>query len=172
MHNNERVAFACTTTLQRKDQTMHTLIEIFKRVVKVLLTPIRYIVDIWKPSQSIDELIKEAEGENQGLTPYPYTPLSTENANTRLNAEAAILFEDDRIVLTVEHDFKDMPSWVEGDIKTRNISVMMMGGGTVILDLPLPTGEIEKLENAKYLVFVTGTGPKKLMHNISFIYQG
>lgn len=151
---------------------MHSIFEVLARIINILLTPVRYIIDICKPSKTIDDLIKEAEDETPANEKYPYAPFSGQAQTERLEAEAAILFEDDRIVLTVEYNFKDVPSWVEGDASTRNISVMMMGGGTVVLQLPLPANETERLQTTKYMVFVTGTESKKLMHNISFIYKG
>ncbi len=147
------------------------VIALLSFVFRILLTVVRYIMSIGRKDMDVDDILAEAEAAGDYIA-YPYEAFPVRTEIERLEAEAAILFENDRIILTVDYDFLDVPSWVEGDGETRNISIAMMGGGTVILKLPLPMGEIERIKQTKYMVFVSGTGNAKLMHNISFIYKG
>jgi hypothetical protein len=94
-----------------------------------------------------------------------------EGTQGRIDAEAALLLEDDRAVLSVGFDFADVPSWVEWDLRSGRLSVAQMGGALAELSLDLPRSARDSLRSLKRLALVTGNGPDKLMHYIAFIVR-
>ena len=132
----------------------------FADKLKSLLTGLLYKLGIWKESAGVGETASPAE-----IHPAPA------GTHGRLEADAVILSEDDRIVLSIGHDFEDVPSWVEWDMKTGRLSVAQMGGALAELKLQLPLFYKERMKNVKRLALVTGSGPEKMMHYVAFIMR-
>jgi hypothetical protein len=128
--------------------------------LKNLLTGLLYKLGIWKDSGGA------------GFTPpRPGSHDVPAGTHGRLEADAVILSEDDRVVLSIGHDFADVPSWVEWDMKTGRLSVAQMGGAFAELRLQLPLFYKERMKNVKRLALVTGSGQEKTMHYIAFIMR-
>jgi hypothetical protein len=132
----------------------------FAAKLKSLLTGLLYKLGIWKES-----------GDSAQPSPRPEAHDIPAGTHGRLEADAVILSEDNRIVLSVGHDFEDVPSWVEWDMKTGRLSVAQMGGALAELKLQLPLFYKERMKNVKRLALVTGSGPEKMMHYIAFIMR-
>ena len=128
--------------------------------LKSFLTGLLYKLGIWKES-----------GESDRASPRPDAHDIPAGTHGRLEADAVILSEEDRIVLSVGHDFEDVPSWVEWDMKTGRLSVAQMGGALAELRLQLPLFYKERMKNVKRLALVTGSGHEKTMHYIAFIMR-
>ena len=59
-----------------------------------------------------------------------------------LNAEAALAFEDNQLVLSVDYQFDDIPAYVEFDVARHHINIVQQGGMVATLSqLPLPAQE-------------------------------
>ncbi len=126
-------------------------------MLKDLLTQLVYKLCIWRKAEDddssfvADEEVKSPKGVN-GL----------------LDVETALLFEDSRVILMVDYDFSDVPSWIEGDTETKSISIVQMGGAVANVKMTLPEQEKERWQNLKRIALVSGTGSQKLMHYVSF----
>jgi hypothetical protein len=113
---------------------------------------------------------KPSEAGQPPLRNLPETPPA--GTSGKLDADAVLLAEDGRVVLSVGHDFADVPSWVEWDAGTGRLSIVQMAGAVAELALTLPAEAKEKLGPLRRLALVTGSGPEKLMHHITFIARG
>lgn len=96
-----------------------------------------------------------------------------------LGADALLLREDDRIVLSVDFFFSDIPSWLEWDSETRKLAIVQMGGAMAELALELPESHVIDFERAKRIYLVTRKGHKrlesandqKLVHSVNLIVR-
>lgn len=79
-----------------------------------------------------------------------------------LGADALLLREDDRIVLSVDFFFSDIPSWLEWDVGTGKLGIVQMGGAIAELKLDIPETHVIDFENAKRVLLVTRKGQKRL----------
>jgi hypothetical protein len=131
----------------------------FGAKLKSLLTAFLYKLGIWKESERIPH------GSDR-----PDNVIPT-GSHGRLEADAVILSEGDRVVLSIGHDFADVPSWVEWDMRTGRLSVAQMGGALAELRLELPLFYKERMKNVKRLALVTGQGHEKMMHYVAFIMR-
>ncbi len=90
--------------------------------------------------------------------------------NGRLDAPTLLLNEGNQAVLIIEHDFRDIPSWVEWDRKGWRLSLALMGGG--LLELPLTSETLAQapVEGIKRLLLVTGSTEKdRISHFVAII---
>lgn len=96
-----------------------------------------------------------------------------------LGADALLLREDDRIVLSVDFFFSDMPSWIEWDSERKKLAIVQMGGAVAELDLDLPESHVIDFEKARRVYLVTRKGQKrlesandqKLVHSVNLIVR-
>lgn len=89
-----------------------------------------------------------------------------------LEVPTLLLTEDDKIVLMVDYDFEDFPSWVEWDIKTRTLSVVQMGGAAAQLALTMPMQQLGALnDKTMRLMLITGRYERRNGHYVSFIVR-
>jgi len=129
--------------------------------LKKILINILYKLGIWSRTDNdsgVDAVF------SRGLSPSP-------GIDGRLEAQAALLFEEGRIVLSVDHEFLDMPSWIEGDVQKRTLNIVQMGGAVATLDLLLPQAEVARMKKVSRIALVTKFGQENLLHYVSFILR-
>lgn len=132
----------------------------FGAKLKSLLTGLLYKLGIWKESARVPHEPVKAE--------QIVVPVGTHG---RLDADAVILSEGDRVVLSIGYDFADVPSWVEWDMSNGRLSVAQMGGAVAELRLELPLFYKERMKDVKRVALVTGRAPAKMMHYVAFIMR-
>jgi hypothetical protein len=88
-----------------------------------------------------------------------------------VHAPALWLHEDRNIVLLVDYDFEDFPSWVEWDRTTRKLFVVQMGGAAAELPLEVPANENMPARDIHRLLLVTGKHERRNAHFVSFIVR-
>lgn len=89
-----------------------------------------------------------------------------------LEVPTLLLTEDDKIVLMVDYDFADFPSWVEWDMKARTLSVVQMGGAAAQLALTMPMQQLGALnDKTMRLMLITGRYERRNGHYVSFIVR-
>jgi hypothetical protein len=97
------------------------------------------------------------------LESVPRTLLKeSEGFNGPLGADALLLSEDDKIILSVDYFFSDIPSWLEWDSETSKLGIVQMGGAIAELNLEVPKDNIIDFEKAKKVLLVTRKGQKRL----------
>ena len=47
-----------------------------------------------------------------------------------IEVDAALVIKEDKAVLVVDQEFKDIPSWIEWDTSLNTLSITQMGGAT------------------------------------------
>lgn len=97
-----------------------------------------------------------------------YEPVGFHGA---LDAEAAILFEDERVILSVEYDFTDMPIWVEGIEEGQIIRIAQASGDTADLKLTLPLLNKEELLKTKRIALITGKYTERILQYVRFTFR-
>ena len=93
-----------------------------------------------------------------------------------LDAPALLLSEDDRVILTVDYFFADIPSWLEWDGATGKLAVVQMGGAVAELGLNIPDSHIINLEQARRVYLITrmaqdAANDSKIVHAVSLIVR-
>lgn len=122
------------------------------------------------------------EGKKTTVLPSESVPdrlLKDEGFHGPLGADALLLKEDDKIVLSVDFFFSDMPSWIEWDSERKKLGIVQMGGAIAELDLELPESHIVNFEKARQVYLVTRKGQKrlemandqKLVHSVNLIVR-
>lgn len=89
----------------------------------------------------------------------------------RLDVPTLLLNEDSHMVLIVDYDFEDIPSWVEWDARMKKLSVVQMGGAAAELALGIPAGLNASFETMQRLMLVTGRFERRNGHYVSFIVR-
>lgn len=130
------------------------------KTLKALLTDFLYKLGLGKRKSAP---ASPAPVENEWVRPHGTTGL--------VEAPTLLLTEDDRIVLMVDYDFADFPSWVEWDMKARKLSVVQMGGAAAELALTMPLHQIGMIGEAKRLMLITGRHERRNGHYVSFIIR-
>jgi hypothetical protein len=128
--------------------------------LKALLTDFLYKLGLGK-KESIAPA--PAPAENEWARPHGTTGL--------VEAPTLLLTEDDKIVLMVDYDFADFPSWVEWDTKSRKLLIVQMGGAAAELALTMPLHQIGSIGTTKRLMLITGRYERRNGHYVSFIVR-
>lgn len=105
-------------------------------------------------------------GRKNDLLPAESVPRSllkeNEGFHGALGADALLLAEDDKLILSVDYFFSDIPSWLEWDSETSKLGIVQMGGAVAELNLEVPKDNIIEFEKAKKVLLVTRKGQKRL----------
>ena len=92
-----------------------------------------------------------------------------ESARRTINADALFVKENNKLALVVDHEFDDVPSWVEWDLRQQKLRVMEMGGDIVELNTLIEKKDAEDFRGFKSLYLVTNHGEQKIRHTVSLI---
>lgn len=108
--------------------------------------------------------------------PKPVFPEEVRGIHGVLDVPALLLREDDRVVLSVDVYFPDMPSWLEWDVDAATLSVVQMGGAMSQLALTLPPEDAVAFEAVRRVLLVARESKEfgvedKLIHYISLIVR-
>ena len=107
--------------------------------------------------------------KKQTMTPTTFT----RGFAGQLNAKTALLFEDDRIVLAVNHAFDEAPIYVDFHLDTRHIDIVQETGDIATLaQATVPMEEAERLINTSSIALVTGQGEDKLLQVVKLRVRG
>ena len=89
----------------------------------------------------------------------------------RIDVPTLLLNEEQHMVLVVDYDFEDIPSWVEWDAKLKKLSVVQMGGAAAELALSIPANMNASLTQIQRMMLVTGRYDRRNGHYVSFIIR-
>lgn len=102
----------------------------------------------------------------------PAVPDRPHGTTGLLEVPTLLLTEDDKVVLMVDYDFADFPSWVEWDMQARTLSVVQMGGASAQLALTMPMQQLGALnDKTMRLMLITGRHERRNGHYVSFIVR-
>jgi hypothetical protein len=113
------------------------------------------------------------EQETGPSLPEPVIQEETRKHGTAglLEVPTLMLCENDKVVVIVDHDFMDFPSWVEWDVKESKLYVVQMGGDYAELALNLAGHHAATLMRTQRLMLVTGRFERRNGHYVSFIVR-
>lgn len=131
--------------------------------LKTILTNLLYKLGLGK-RKSTPSGTAAPDAETEPARPHGTTGL--------LEVPTLLLTEDDKVVLMVDYDFADFPSWVEWDMQARTLSVVQMGGASAQLALTMPMQQLGALnDKTMRLMLITGRYERRNGHYVSFIVR-
>lgn len=94
-----------------------------------------------------------------------------ESARKIIQTDALFVKEKDKLALVVDHEFDDVPSWLEWDVKDKKLSIMQMGGDIAQLNTIMSKEDADEFKDFKSLYLVSNTGKEKIRHTVSMIVK-
>ncbi len=91
--------------------------------------------------------------------------------NGPLLADMLVLQKDGRTVLVVDHEFEDIPEWVEWDISRNTIGIVQMGGAVAELKSVIPPEKVDMFRNAKNLNLAVRFDGKHVVHGVYMVVR-
>ncbi|MCB1558007.1 MAG: hypothetical protein KDJ50_03675 [Alphaproteobacteria bacterium] len=110
----------------------------------------------------------------------PHEPANTQSfapekplvgTNGPIVADMLVMKRDDRIVLAVDHEFTDIPEWVEWDVSRNTIGICQMGGAVAELKSVIPPEKIDMFRNAKNLALAIRFDGKDVVHGVYLVVR-
>jgi hypothetical protein len=124
------------------------------RILKKILTHLLLFFRIKKqqpsvPVKDVDTISKGTEG--------------------KVDVDAIVIIKEERIVLVVDLDFKDIPCWVEWDASLNKLSVSQKGGASAYLNSPIPVNEYERFKSLDRILLISRYHGRRIVHYLTFI---
>ncbi len=91
--------------------------------------------------------------------------------NGPLLADMLVMQKDGRTVLVVDHEFEDVPEWVEWDISRNTIGIVQMGGAVAELKSVIPPEKVDMFRNAKNLNLAVRFDGKHVVHGVYMVVR-
>ena len=88
-----------------------------------------------------------------------------------LEADAALVLKEDRIVLVVDQEFKDIPGWIEWDIGMNKLSIAQMGGATASLNALVPLEAADRLRSVNRMLLIAKYHGRRVVHFLAFVIR-
>ncbi|MDY0029930.1 MAG: hypothetical protein RBR86_08335 [Pseudobdellovibrionaceae bacterium] len=110
----------------------------------------------------------------------PHVPTSTSDnepekpligTNGPIVADMLVMKRDDRIVLVVDHEFQDIPEWVEWDVSRNIIGIVQMGGAVAELNSVIPPEKVDMFRNAKNLALAIRFDGRDVVHGVYLVVR-
>jgi len=87
----------------------------------------------------------------------------------KIDVEPVLALKNDHLVMVMEYEFKNMPSWVEWDNDRQVVTIAHMNGDVDEAPLELDEEHITMLGEQKKVLLVSNDNTKKIMHAVKFI---
>ena len=112
-----------------------------------------------------------------GIRPAPVDPVRVPETPSQplvgshglLEAEAILMIQDPYVVLVVDHEFLDIPAYVEWDPTRRSIGIVQSGGAVAELRTLVPADVKELFETARTILLMTRFNGTKVAHRVNLI---
>lgn len=101
-------------------------------------------------------------------TQEPVRPYGTTG---RLDVPTLLFSDGPHLVLIVDYDFEDIPSWVEWDSRLKKLSVVQIGGAAAELPLGIPANVNAPIDETQRMMLVTGRYERRNAHFVNFIIR-
>jgi len=165
------------TTINILGQIIRQTFRLVWFILKTLLTPLLYKLGLGKSDVSDER--KPAPRHDWWDTPKPGNTETATDALTFelegttgfLDVPTLLLVENNQVVLIVDHEFKDIPSWVEWDRTWQKLSIVQMGGALAELALGPEILREAEIDKVRRLLLVTGPTENRLSHFVSIIIR-
>jgi len=85
------------------------------------------------------------------------------------SARAVFMRHDNSFALVVNHEFDDVPSWVECDIHRKKISIAQMGGNVTEITVGWDGEAIASYQDEKRVYLIARYEGRSIIQNLTFI---
>lgn len=87
----------------------------------------------------------------------------------KVDAEAIFAIKDGYLVVILDHQFNDVPSWMEWDAERKIASITHLGGNTDEVEADIKDEHVYALIDAKRVLLASNSNDKKIVHFVPFI---
>ena len=91
--------------------------------------------------------------------------------NGPILADLMVMRKDDRVILVVDHDFLDVPEWVEWDVSRNTIGIVQMGGAVAELKSVIPPEKAVMFRESKHISLATRFEGKNVVHGVYMVVR-
>ena len=133
---------------------MMVVMEFFNR----FLTYILYLLGVRPEEEPSPPQAAEAE-----------KPLTGTNGPIR--ADVLVLEDNGRVIMVVDHDFLDIPEWVEWDVSRNIIGIVQMGGAIAELKNVIPPEKEAIFRSVPNILLATRFEGQKVAHSIYMVVR-
>lgn len=93
----------------------------------------------------------------------------TQPTYNKIETEPVLAIQNDHLVMVLEHEFKNMPSWVEWDNGRQTVTIAHMNGDIDEAPLALKEEHIALLGEKQKILLVSNDNTTKIMQALKFI---
>ena len=87
----------------------------------------------------------------------------------RLSADTVLMIQNGHVVLVVDHDFLDIPSFVEWDKSRKSLGIAQMGGAVAEVKANLPREMNEPLSATRTIMLMTRYNGNDVAHKLNLM---
>lgn len=87
----------------------------------------------------------------------------------KIETEAVFGMKDDYLVVMIDHEFQDIPNWVEWDAVRKMVNITHQGGDMDEVFADIKEEHIDALVDAKRILLVSNDNTKKRVHFLPFL---
>ncbi len=95
------------------------------------------------------------------------TPLI--GSHGRLTADTVLMVQNGHVVLVVDHDFLDIPSFVEWDRSRKSLGIAQLGGAVAEVKANLPREMHEPLSGTRTIMLMTRYNGADVAHKLNLM---
>ncbi len=113
-------------------------------------------------------------GVKQPIVPSkvaPDTERPLQGTNGPLDADLLVMREDDRVIVVVDHDFTDMPEWVEWDVSRNIFAIAQMGGAVAEMKNVIPPDKAMLFHDSRNVFLATRFEGRHVVHSIYMVVR-
>ena len=89
----------------------------------------------------------------------------------RIDADMVILRDHDRMILSIDYDFKDILGWIEWDISGNRLDLVQKSGAVADLGSIIPTEDAADFRALNKVFVITRYNHEKIMHNLNLVIR-
>ncbi len=126
------------------------------------------MLELFKSFFNLFRTTKVEEPVIEDAPPVVYEEFTQPKFN-RIQNEPIIALKDDHLVLVFDHQFDNIPSWVEWDKERSIVTISHMNGDTDEAPLEIKDDFIPNMQGDKKILLVSNDNDEKIMHYVQFL---
>ena len=87
----------------------------------------------------------------------------------KIDGEAIFAMKDGYLVVILDHQFDDVPSWIEWDAERKIVSITHLGGDMDEVSADIKEEHVDALIDAKRVLLASNQNDKKIVHFVPFL---
>lgn len=89
----------------------------------------------------------------------------------RVSAELAVVRRGGKVVMAVDYDFGDVPTWVELDVELRQFAVAQNGGAVAHMTSKMSVKDAHEIADIKRMMIISNVNGEKNAHMVPFVVR-